>query len=127
MKSANDVKLGDSFGISRSGSFERFIERHGIGAGRVLLASEGTKAASGYADVGGINVAVDVEIRFVAVHALADIVGHPSDGENVAGTVKRERVGCAEALASKDFGMDRLEARVVSLKRMMARSGHLLR
>src|SRR5258708_23678153 len=59
MKSANDVKLGDSFGISRSGSFESFIERHGIGAGRVLLASEGTKAASGYADVGGINVAVD--------------------------------------------------------------------
>ncbi len=126
MEPANNVKLGDGFGISGSCCFESFIKRHGVGARRVLLAAKGAETAGGHADVRGIDVAVDVEIRFIAVHPLADVVGHPANGENVAGTVEGESVGCAEALDGKDFGVDRLEPRIVGLERMMARSGHLL-
>ena len=46
-------------------------------------------------------MAIDVEVGDVAVHALADVVGQPADGENVAGAVERERVVGGEALAGQ--------------------------
>ena len=63
MQSADDVKLGDRFGVSGGGRLPRFFERHGVGAGRVLLAAEGAETAGGYTDVGWIDVPVDIEIR----------------------------------------------------------------
>src|SRR5580704_9521530 len=118
MESADDVELGDGLGISGSGGFKSFFERHGVGAGHVLFAAEGAQAAGGDTDIGGIDVAIDVEVGAVAVEALADVVGHPSDGENVAGAVERERVFGGEAFAGKHFGVNRLETRVVGLKRV---------
>ena len=47
---------------------------------------------------------------------LADGVGHPSHGENVAGAVKRQRVGGVEALGGHDFGVNRRQAPIVRLK-----------
>src|SRR5579859_5714110 len=92
MESANDVEFRDRFGIAGGRSFESLFERHGVGAGRVLLAAKGAQSAGGDANVRGIDVAVDVEISLVAVHALADQVGHPPHGENVAGAVERKGV-----------------------------------
>ncbi len=71
MQAADDVKLGDGFGVSGGCGFEGFFERHGVGAGRVLLAAKGTETAGGHAYVRRIDVAVDVEVGAVAVHALA--------------------------------------------------------
>ena len=92
MQSADDVKLRDRLGVAGSGRLERLVERHGVSAGRIFLAAEGAQAARGHANVGRIDVAIDVEIRLVAMHALADRVGHPAHGENVAGAVQGEGV-----------------------------------
>ena len=116
MQSADDVKFGDRLGVSGSRGFERLFERHGVGAGRVFLAAEGAQAAGGHANVRRIDVAVDVEIRLVAVHALAHGVGHPAHGENVAGAVEGERVVGVQALAGEDFVVNRRQARVVRLE-----------
>ena len=68
---------------------------------------------------------IDVEIRFVAVHALADVVGHPAYGENICGAVESEGVVGIQSLTSPNFGVNRREARVVGLKGMvLARGRH---
>ena len=99
MQSADDVKLGDGLAVSGSRGFEGLFERHGVGAGRIFLAAKGAQAASGDANIGGIDMAIDVEISLVAMHALADVVRHPADGKNVAGAVESEGVGLVQALA----------------------------
>ena len=88
MQSADDVKLGHCLGVAGGGCLKCFFERHGVSAGRVLLAAEGAETASGYTNIGGIDVPVDVEIRAVAVHPFADVIREPADGENVAGAVE---------------------------------------
>ena len=116
MQSADDVKFGDRLGVSGSRGFESLFERHGVGAGRVLLASEGAQAAGRHANIRRIDVPVDVEVRLVAVHALAHVVGHPADGENVAGAVEREGIVGVKPLAGKDFVVNRRQPRIVGLK-----------
>jgi hypothetical protein len=44
------------------------------------------------------------------------MVGHPSDGKNVAGAVKSQSIVRVQALPGKDFGVDRREARIARLK-----------
>jgi hypothetical protein len=112
------VKFGDGLGVSGGGGFESFFKRHGVSAGRVFLAAEGTEAAGGDTDVGRIDVAIDVEVRLVPVEALADVIGEPADGEDVAGAVERKGVSGIEALAGEDLVMDRVKARVVGLERV---------
>ena len=119
MQSADNVKFRDRLGVSGGRGLESFLQRHGVGAGRIFLAAEGAQTAGGHADVGGIDVAVDVKVRLVPVHALANVVGHPSHREDVAGSVQREGVIGGEALAGHHFRADGLEARVVSLKCMI--------
>ncbi len=123
MQAADDVKFGDGLTVSRGGGFKSFIERHGIGAGRVLLAAEGAEPARRYADVRGIDVAIDVEIRLVAMHALADVVGHPAHGENISAAVESESVVRIQPLAGQDLGVNRFQPRVVGLKRMVLLQG----
>ncbi len=65
-------------------------------------------------------MAVDVEVRLVAVHAFADVIGQPADRQNVAGAVEGESVIGAQALAGKNLGVNRPEPGIVSLKWMHA-------
>jgi len=110
------VKFGDGLAVSGGGGFESLIERHGIRAGGVLLAAERAKAAGRNANVGGIDVPIDVEIRLVTMHALADMVGHPTHGENIAGAVERERILAGETHVGLHFVENRLQPGVVGLE-----------
>ena len=64
------------------------------------------------ADVGGIDVAIDVEIRDVAVLFFADVIRQPSDCEQVRRTVELDAVFERKALACEDFVRDGLQFRV---------------
>ena len=116
MQSADDVELGDCFGVAGSGGLERLFEGHGVGAGSVLLAAESAQAAGSDANVGRINVPVDVEIGFVAMQALADVVREPTDSKYVASLVKQESVFRGEAFAREHLVVNSYEAPVISLK-----------
>ena len=67
-------------------------------------------------------MAIDVEISAITVQALANIVGQPSDGEDVACSVKQGAVVRVQAVAREDFVVDRVQARVVGLEVV----GHVL-
>ena len=61
-------------------------------------------------------MAIDVEIRLVAMHPLADPVRQPAYGEDVTGTIKNKRIGLVQAFASQYFVFDREQALVVGLE-----------
>src|ERR1700680_837919 len=70
MEAADDVELGHRFAIAGGSGLEGFLECHGVGTWSIFLSAESTKPAGGHAHIRGINVAVDVEVGLVAMHAL---------------------------------------------------------
>ena len=118
MQSANNVKLGNRLAISRGCSFESLLQRHRVGSGRIFLAAESAQPASGDANIRRIDMAIHVEICLIAMHALANRVGHPAYSKNVASPVEREGVLAVKALARLNLVMNRPQPRVVSLERM---------
>src|SRR6267378_2118713 len=121
MQSPDNVKLSDSFGVSRCCRLKSVFERHGVGAGRIFLAAECAKSASGNAHVRRVDVAVDVEISLVAVHAFANVVGHPAHGQDVSGAIERQRVVCIKTFPDEHFVANRREPSIIGLKGMLSR------
>jgi hypothetical protein len=70
-------------------------------------------------------MAIDVEVRPIAVHALADLIGHPADGKNVCGAIEGERIVRIQPLAGDDFVINGPKPRITGLKGMQA--GHRFR
>ena len=66
---------------------------------------------------------IDVEVSDVAVHALAHVIGQPTDRQDVSGTIKCQRIVGRQPLLSHDFVVDRAQARVVGLKGMVMVGG----
>ena len=116
MQPADNVKLRDRLAVSGRCGLECLFQSHGVGAGRVFLSAKGAQTARRHAHIRGIDVAIDVEVGLVAMHTLADGIGHPAHGKNVAGAIQGEGVVNIQALAGHDFVMDRRQAWIVSLK-----------
>ena len=70
MQAADDMEFSDGFGIAGRGGFPGLVEGHGVTGGIALFAAEGAELAGSNADVGGIDVAIDVEVSDVAVQPL---------------------------------------------------------
>src|SRR5271166_746606 len=125
MQSADNMKLGDRLAVSRRRSLESFLQRHRIGARRILLAAESAQPASRHAHVRRIDVAIHIEIGLIAVHPFTHIIGHPAYSQNVSGAIERESIVGVESLSSQHFAVNRSKPRIVSLKWMiMLRSWH---
>ena len=73
---------------------------------RTLLA-ERAQPATGHADVGGIDVAVDVEVGRVAVQPLAHEVGQVAERQDIGGAVQRQAVLEGQPLAGFHFVANR--------------------
>ena len=113
MQAADDVKLGDRLAVAGGRRLPRLFERHGV-AGRVaLLAAEGAELAGCDADVGRVDVAIDVEVGDVAMHPLAHVVGQPAHREHVLRSIESQAILGVEALARHHLGGNRLKARIV--------------
>src|SRR5438045_8636185 len=118
MQAPDDVKLRDRFRVSGRGGLEGFFESHGIGSRRIFFAAKGAKTASSHTNIGGIDVAIDVEICPVAMHSLADRISQPPHSQDIATAIERERVFRTEALPGNNLLRRRLKLRVFCLKRM---------
>ena len=112
MQSADDVELGDRFAPALARDMPDLLERHGVGLRILGSLAERAQPATGHADIGGIDVAVDVEVSDVAVQALAHQVGHVAERENVRGPVERDAVVVGQALARLHLLEDRLQPRI---------------
>ena len=115
MQSADDVKLRDRLAPTFRRRAEDFFQRHGVGAVSPGFAAEGTELATGHADVGGIDVAVDVEIGDVSVPLFADVVRQMADGKKVVRVIKRDALFKPQPLTGKDFRRNGLQGLIFDL------------
>src|SRR5882762_4906161 len=103
MQSPDNVKLRDRFAVTGGGRREGFFKRHRVGARSVFLAAKSAQATSSHANIRRIDMAVDVEVCLVAMHPLANPVGQPTHGKDVASPVERKRISLVQALTREDF------------------------
>src|SRR5664279_3122113 len=120
---ANNVKLRYRLAVAGSGGAPDFLQRHGVGAGGILLATEGAQAAGRHANIGVVDVAVHVEVGDVTVHPLANVVRQPTDRQDVTRAVERKRVVSRQTLVSHHLVVNWLQASVVGLKGMKLLGG----
>lgn len=125
MQAADNVKLGHSFAVSGCCSLKGLFEGHGIRTGRVLLAPEGAQTTGRNADVGGIDVAIDIEVSAIAVHPFTAVICEPAESQDIGSSVESERVFRAQSLLREHLLVDGSESRVVGLKAVAC--GHHLR
>src|ERR1039458_8624212 len=118
VQAADNVKLRNRFAVAGSSGVPDFFQRHGVGAGGILFAAKGAQAAGGHANIGVIDMAVNVEVGDVAVHPLANVVGQADNLQNVARAVERKSIVSREPLLSHHLVMNWAQARVVGLKGM---------
>src|SRR5579864_953108 len=123
MQSAHNVEFRHSFGVTRSRCLVSLFQRHRIRARSILLPAKRAQSARRHANVRRIDMPVDVEISLVAVHPFAHRVRHPTDGKDVSGPIKSQRIIGVQALAGNNLGVDWLNAPIVSLKRMVWERG----
>ena len=116
MQASHDVEFCDGFAVPGSGCFKGFFERHCVGTRRVLFSSEGAEAAGSDTYIRRIDMAIQVEIGFIAVQALADLVRQPADRQNIARTIQGQSVVSIEAFASQHLLMDWHKAGIVGLE-----------
>ena len=116
MQASHDVEFCDGFAVPGSRCLKGLFESHGVGARRVLFSPESAQAASSDAYIRRIDMAIHVEIGFIAVHALADMVRQPADRQNIAGSIQSQSVVSIEAFASQDLLVDRHKAGIISLE-----------
>src|SRR5215475_9719608 len=92
MKTADDVKLCDSFRISRSCRLPRLFESHRVGSRRVLFSAKCTETTRSDTYVSGIDMAVDIEKRRISPQFFAYVIGEPADGKNIARPIQSNAI-----------------------------------
>src|SRR5947208_3314507 len=97
MQTTDNVKLGDRFAIAGSCGLESFLESHGVRSRHVFFSPESAKTAGGHTNIGGVDMAIDVEVRPIAMHSLPNRIRQPSDSKDVATAIERECVIRIEA------------------------------
>src|SRR3954447_26238879 len=98
MKPAHDMKLGHCFGVALSCNLPDLIHGHGVSIGIFRFLAECAQSATGDADVGWIDVPVDVEVRHVPVPAFPLQVSHVAESQNVMTAEHGHAVLKAQAL-----------------------------
>ena len=116
MESTDHVEFSGAGADAFFGALPDFIEREIVGAWGVRVASEGAEFAMGYADIGRIDVAIDVEVADVTVARFADVVGEPAYGKEVGRTIEHDAVSGSEADSGENLFGDGLQARVSDLE-----------
>ena len=114
MQPAHDVEFGDGFAPPLARAMPDFFERHGVRLGIAHALAEGAQPATGHAHVGGVDMAVDVEIGGVAVQPFAHQVRQVAQAQNVVGAVKRDAVIERQPFAGFHFAANGNQARIVN-------------
>ena len=112
MQAADDVKFGRAFADALVGALIDFVEGVSVGAWRVRIAAERAELAVGNADVGRIDVTIDVVVGDVAVLLFPDVIGEPADGEKVGRAIQSDAFVEGKAFARADFVRNGLQSLV---------------
>src|SRR5207245_7354318 len=100
---SDDVKLRHGFAVALAGLLDAFLDRHLVAARLVDLSRPGAECAVHPAEVGGVQVAVDIVEGEIAVTRLPDLVREAPETEKIAGRKERDPVFEGEPLSREDL------------------------
>ena len=106
MQPAHNVELGDLFTPALTGRLPNLLQRHRVGIRVPLLFPKSAETATGDAHIRRVDMAVDVEVRHVAMHPLTHGVGHVTQGQHIVGTVQGNGVLVGETNTRLHFFAD---------------------
>ena len=106
VQAADDVQLGGAAALGLGGAVQDLLVGHHVALGALQVGPESAEGAAIDADVGRVEVRVDVVIGEVAVLALADEVGQLAEREQVGLLVEKDAVVERQPLARLDLGAD---------------------
>src|SRR5256885_16388282 len=81
MQAANDMEFGGAFADALLGALVNLFQGKGIRAGGARIASEGTEFAMSDADIGGIDVTIDIVVGDIPVALFPYVIGEPAYGK----------------------------------------------
>ncbi|NBX47954.1 MAG: hypothetical protein EBT22_12405 [Chloroflexi bacterium] len=98
VQAVDDVEFGDGQGgHGRACGRDRLGDGHGVGTGLAIVTPEGAERALGLADVGQVQVAVDIEKDGVAGNATLRVAGQRRIGVHRHAPCVQSRPGCGLA------------------------------
>ena len=97
MQAADDVEFGDRFAPALARVVPDLFQRHRVRFRIVRPLAERAQPATRDANIRRVDMAVDVEIRDVAVQSFANDVRHVAERKDVGGAVQRQAVVETEA------------------------------
>src|SRR5674476_1026891 len=109
VQSADDVELGDGLAPAFAGALPDLFQRHGVRLGVAHPLAERAQAATGHADIGRIDVPVDVKVGFRTVQAFAHQVGQVAERQDIGGAVERHAVLERQALPRFHLAANRVK------------------
>jgi len=94
VQTVDDVEFGDGQGgDGRACGRDRLGDGHGVGTGLAIVTPEGAEGALGLADVGQVQVAIDIEKDGVAGNATLRVAGQPAKPEEIGGGEEGHAIG----------------------------------
>ncbi len=94
MQPADHVKFRGAFAHALFGALVNFFERKSVSAGRVGIAPERAQFAVRHANIGGIDVPVDVEVSDVSVALFAHMIREPAHRQKIRRAIQRNPSSC---------------------------------
>ena len=105
VQAAHDVKLGHRVAVPHGGVMIGLLQGHGVAA-LAGLAGETAELAVHHADIGGIQVPVDVEITDVPVPFLPDPIGQSPHGMQVRSPIESDSLLEGQSLPGEHLVAD---------------------
>ncbi len=109
MQATDDVEFRGPFAHALFRALVNFLQRKRVRARRARISAKRTQLAVRHANIGGIDVPVDIEVRHVAVPLLANVIRQPSNRQQIRRAVKRNAVLTSEALPGEHSLRNRLQ------------------
>src|SRR5271156_1792226 len=103
MQAADNVEFGGAFGDAFSGARVNFVERKSVRTRRVGRAAESAELAVGDANVGRVNVAIDVVVGDVAMLLFANVIREPAHAQKIVRFVEQQPVACVQTVAGENL------------------------
>ncbi len=113
VQAADQMELRGAFAGALFGALVNFFEREGVSTRSVRVAAKRAQPAMGHADVGRIDVPVDVVIAHVPVAFFADGIRQPAHGQQARRAIERDSIVEAQPLSGKNLIGNGLQLRVV--------------
>src|SRR5258708_11863862 len=116
MQAADNVKFRGAFANTLLRALVNFLQRKRVRARRAGIAAKRAQLAVRHANIGRINVPIDVKVRDIPVSLLANVIRQPPNRQQIRRAVKRYAVLKSETLSGEHLVCNRSEEHTSELQ-----------